>query len=323
MLRGIAELNHATYGSDVDQDEEYFRLRFDSAYARERAIVLVALSGDRPVGLQTYSPWPYARDGQTYASLQSGATVVHPDSRRRGLFSRLLGEGNEIAQQRSVDFFTGFPGPMSHRGLLKDGWSELSGMRWWVRPLRPLLVARQRRAPDVPDHPLEIGEPLSLASRPGTTRDGPGQIVMTNEPEFLRWRFPGRTSETYREFVHESGAHRVAFTLKLQTSHGVREAVIGSIRADVPDRRLWRAALAALAREARRDRELAMISFLLPDRRSPYTGLLLSAGYVPGATSVPFLVKAFSDDPAVLDPRSWHVSAEDIDTWVNAPDIRA
>jgi hypothetical protein len=247
---------------------------------------------------------------------------VHPEFRRRGIFSRLLAEGNSLAQQRGVDFFTGFPGPMSHRGLLKDGWSELAITRWWVKPLRPLVGARQRRKEGVPDHPLEIGEPLSLASRQGIALEGAGQFLMSTDQEFLHWRFPARTREGYREFVHESGGHWVALTLKLGSDHGLREAVIGSIRADVPDRRLWRAALAALSREARRDRDLAVISFMLPARRSRYDALLLRAGYFPSRTAIPFLVKPIADDPLVLDPRRWHVSAEDIETWVNAPDIR-
>ena len=67
-------------------------------------------------------------DGRRVLAAQSGATMTHPDHRRRNLFFSLGEKTFELARASGISFVYGFPNQFSYRGLIKLGWTHSGDM---------------------------------------------------------------------------------------------------------------------------------------------------------------------------------------------------
>lgn len=314
MLRGMAELRMLEYGGELDAIEARLRHLFDSDFShRSGTIALVGLSGQDVVGMQTYSPWPYQYDGRRYVSLQSGATLVHPAFRGKRLFQRMLMQGTALARTRGVDFFMGFPVPMSYPGFLKDGWRDMGKLRWWTRPLHPLALLRQRRQGGATATATTLGEPLQ-PDRLGTFPAAAGRFTLADAPEFLRWRYADE-SRRPRYFEFRTVTRCVGFTIRTSTSHGYSEVLVGKIRSDDRSVPFTVRALGALCRVCS-DKGITAVSAALVNPSLATRAALLLSGFIPANLGTPLIVKALRAAPEVVDKHLWHdVSLEDVDTW--------
>jgi len=165
MLSDVAALYIQQYGGSKDKVTDFLRHRFFSEYPlKNGAIALTTITGNKVIGMQTYVPWPYLRNGQVFKSLQSGASLVHPDFRGRKLFQHMLSEGSRLAIVQNYDFFIGFPVQMSYRGLIKDQWIDMGQPRWWIKPLSIHRILRQRLQSGLPPIQIHIGKQLQVVS---------------------------------------------------------------------------------------------------------------------------------------------------------------
>jgi len=314
MLPGMAELQAGQYKVDPAKAEARLRTWFDSDFAhRQGSIALAGISGDRVIAMQTYSAWPYVRNGRSYRSLQSGATLVHPDFRGRKIFQRLLREGNRLATANGHDFLVGFPVPMSLGGFVKDGWTNHGPLRWWTRALRPLALL-QRKAPtstlELPRCPGETFYPESVAPTEGRG----GMFSLTDEPDFFQWRYSHR-AEDFRYFRHSRGTHSVHMILKPSTQHGFKEILIGKVRSRRGSSAFVGQALLRLGWTAYRNGAAAISTALLNPEPTTLAALIL-AGFLPGKATAPLIVKPLHEMPDVTNKKFWRGTClEDIDTW--------
>jgi hypothetical protein len=317
MSPGMVEMFLSEYGGDRSQVEAKLRHRFDSEAVRLReGINLVGLAGERVVAMQAFTPWPYCRAGQTYSSFQSGDSLVHPDFRGRGIFLRMLEEGNKIASAKGLDFFMGFPGPESYGVFIRDKWIDLGRLRWWTRPVNPAEAFRQRRKRYVPNHSLNIAQQLNVESLTTGTQDVGGGFRLSQERHFLEWRYSSERNENYRHFQYTRLGQEVSFVLRLNRSGGVREVWIGQIRKHACSTFFLASALRALSREVRRDPCLAALSLaMLSPSRSTCLALAM-AGFIPNERVAPLIVKPHKAIEGLTDRSQWRETClEDLDIW--------
>lgn len=314
MLHGMAELRVLEYGGDVEAIKARLRHLFDSEFShRNGTIALVALSGKRVVGMQTYSPWPYLRDGTRYVSLQSGATLVHPAFRGRKLFQQMLAEGTGLAMSKGVDFLMGFPVPMSYRGFMRDGWRDMGRLRWWTRPIHPLTLLRQRRNSGAKATELVLGERLQ-PERLGRFPAVASRFCLADTVDFLQWRY-AEESRRPRYFECTSGTHRAGFTVRASSSHGYSEALIGKIRTDDGGVLFTTRALGALCRACSYGGITAVSTAVVNPSAATRAALLLG-GFIPAKVGTPLIVKELHTAPEVLEKALWRdIFLEDVDTW--------
>lgn len=314
MIPGMAQLQALEYKVDPASAEARIRNWFDSDFSRRRgSIVLVGVSEGRVIALQTYTPWPYVRDGRVYRTLQSGATLVHPDFRGRKIFQRMLVEGNRIATERGDDFFVGFPVPMSYGGFIKDKWIDLGRLRWWIRPLRPFALARRSGPRTAPPRALRVGEALSPARLASFGARGAG-FQLTREIDFFEWRYWGRATDV-RYFERSVGSGRVGMAVKRTAEHGFDEVVVGKIRSESASAAVVAGVLLALAWAAFREGAAALSTALLDPLPSTWTALAL-AGFIPAKPTAALIVRPLRDLPEVTDRALWRDTCiEDMDTW--------
>ncbi len=282
MTPGMVEMFLLEYGGDRSQVEAKLRHRFDSEAVRLReGINLVGLAGERVVAKQAFTPWRYCRAGQPYNSFQSGNSLVHPDFRGRGIFLRMLEEGNKIASAKGMDFFMGFPGQESYGAFIRDKWIDLG----WE----------------------------SLTTR---TQDVGGGFRLSEERHFLAWRYSLECIENYRYFQYAGLGQEVSFVLRLNSSRGVREVWIGQIRKHACSTFFLANALRALSREVRRDTRVAALSLaMLSPLRSTCLALAM-AGFIPNERVAPLLVKPHKAIEGLPDRSQWRETClEDVDVW--------
>ena len=103
----------------------------------------VAELGGRVVGLQPMELFSYEHLGRRLSGAMLTGVVVHPDFRRRGLFSRLIAACEQDAWQRGADFVTTMPNERSRPGFLKLGYCEPGRRRLLLAPLDASKLAHR------------------------------------------------------------------------------------------------------------------------------------------------------------------------------------
>lgn len=120
-----------------ERSEDWFRWKFQAnPYADHVPIVVVERAGEI-VGCRSFFAQNVRYNGDVWDAFQPCDTMVHPDHRRQGLFSRM----NELALERYADrepaLCFNFPNESSKPGNLKHGWREVGTIPMYYRPEDP------------------------------------------------------------------------------------------------------------------------------------------------------------------------------------------
>jgi GNAT superfamily N-acetyltransferase len=103
----------------------------------------VAEEKGKIVGLQPMELLPYESAGRRLTGAVLTGVVVHPEFRRRGLFSSLVQACEKEAWRRGADFVTAMPNERSRPGFLKLGCQDLGRRRLLVLPFSGRKLAQR------------------------------------------------------------------------------------------------------------------------------------------------------------------------------------
>jgi len=156
-------------------DEHSFAYRFEGRTSAP--LLVLALDGDRVVAFNSWIPWTFRFQGEQLTGFQSGESATDVRYRRRGIFGRILKFADRIVQERAVDFFFGFPGPMSCSIFFKSGYRPVSTLQYALCPLNPLR--RGRKTMQQPAPSPEFTEYLLQKNR----------ITPLFDREYFTWRY--------------------------------------------------------------------------------------------------------------------------------------
>lgn len=105
--------------------ENYFEWKFLQNPAG-KAIGFVAYHETNIAGFYGVIPEHFMVNGEKTIIYQSMDTMTHPNYQRQGLFTRLAKKTYEhLINNDGEVFVIGFPGPLSHSGLIKVGWKDI------------------------------------------------------------------------------------------------------------------------------------------------------------------------------------------------------
>lgn len=320
---GFCDLLEATSG--VERDVTWFeRLYVDNPYLDHVPLVVAEAAGDI-VGTRPFAPYRVRVGGSIELALLTRDTVVHPDHRRRGLFTTMT----ERALQRYVvgepAFAFSHSNANSRPGYRNMGWRYIGTREKFYRfhDPRPFVVSRTRDsvgrvlAPTAAAiargylrfRAMRTSSPtdVTVERRSGVPADLLASLYDRRPPEaihpvrdaaFYRWRFsvPGReTSRTY--VATHDGEHAAAMVVRGnrgETSWLIVEDVVPMVGGSG-----WRRGLDAilgrlLADHA--DAELVVVTGSTVPR-----DLLKEHGFVSGEA---FPLSPFVDYPLQLGVRS-------------------
>ena len=100
-------------------------------------IVVATDAEERVVGARPLFALPMAVGTEQFLGLQPGDTMVHPDHRRQGLFTRMTERTIERYADREAALFFNFPNPQSGAGYRKLGWRDVGAVETYYRVQSP------------------------------------------------------------------------------------------------------------------------------------------------------------------------------------------
>ena len=133
--RGIVSLRNAVWDHDVDR--EWFRWKYRSRSILDHVPIVVAETGGRLVGMRPFVPYRMRDGSETLVGLLHTDTIVHPDHRRQGLFTRMTEMAIDRYRDGEPAFTFGHSNANSRPGYRKMGWREFGPRRWHYRIQAP------------------------------------------------------------------------------------------------------------------------------------------------------------------------------------------
>lgn len=102
--------------------------RFEAGNPLGGFLGVCAVRSERVVGFNIWNPWLVHTSSGPLVVFQSGASIVDESCRGQGVFARLLAAGEQLARQRGIKYFIGFPNPASHGSFVRAGWETIRAM---------------------------------------------------------------------------------------------------------------------------------------------------------------------------------------------------
>lgn len=237
----VLDLDRVVWGRD--RSPEWFRWKYERNPFVDRVPVFVAERDGEIVGARPFMAFRL-RAGETVVhALQPSDTMVHPDHRRRGLFSRMTERAIDAYADGKPSLCFNFPNDVARGGYEKLGWRAVHDQLTYYRIQNPGSLLSSRF--DDPIEPLvrRFLAPLTRVFRrdptdaPAATdvqveghrgvphstlatlyeRRVPDRIHAVRDETFLRWRFgsPAWSRTTY--LANRAGATAAGLVARTRT----------------------------------------------------------------------------------------------------------
>ncbi|SNZ15998.1 Acetyltransferase (GNAT) domain-containing protein [Natronoarchaeum philippinense] len=339
---GVIALDDAVW--DRNRGGRWFDWKYGANPYVDHVPLFVAVEDGTVVGARPFMAFRLRAGETTALALQPADTMVHPDHRRKGIFTRMNERAIEFYQDNDADLFFNFPNEASLPGYLNLGWRRVDDKRTFYRVQSPdtfvpqyaegraATLLGQLAAPIVRGYHevrTELAQPppeLAVDLRPGVDAAALTDLYRANPPtkfharrdeEFYEWRFgsPVWSRSTY--VAAENGEPVVGAVARTrQTNGGVEIAQIAEI-VPMDGGRRWREALAELLGDVLGDHAdadlVAVTGSIVPD------DVLAAYGFSPD-DRLP--LSKFSDHRCALvtrpvDGESWSLDGRELTRTVN------
>lgn len=126
----------------TEKDATWFNWKYENNPYVDHVPMFVSVTEGDIVGARPFFALKMSHQGDEWVGLQPGDTMVHPDHRRQGLFTRMT--------ERSIEYYGNdhplmfnFPNHRSRPGYLKLGWEIVSERSSYYRVESPRQLATQ------------------------------------------------------------------------------------------------------------------------------------------------------------------------------------
>lgn len=285
----------------------WFDWRFETNPYAEHIEIVVAEHRGTVVGAEPMVAFPLATDRGSITARQPVDWIVHPDHRRRGLFTRMTEELLSTAAARTSLLFN-FPSDLLRPGLKKFDWTELGPVSTRYRPqnltwltpegdgsvstaldvaarggspaLRTCLGAVDRLWPVSNGVDVDRVDGIDVPSVSAVYRETrPEAIHVPREEAFLAWRFSNPRWRTTTYVAREDGrpiVTLVAATERVGESVLTRILDVQPMIGDADRADAFEAALCALLRDH-------ATADVLEASATPFPGVLRRHGFLSDA----------------------------------------
>ncbi len=211
------------------RDDRWFKWKYvDNPYV-DHVPVFVVERNDDIVGARPFLAFRMRAGSETVLALQPADTMVHPEHRRRGLFTRMTQHAIDHYEDGDPAFFFNFPNQRSRPGYLKLGWQIVGERETYYRVQDPsALFGNGGLRSHLLDRLVPVTSKLYEARRPRNAGLGtysveqfPGvqesiltDLYESNPPDavhalrdetFYRWRFTSPAWERTTYVVSRAG----------------------------------------------------------------------------------------------------------------------
>jgi GNAT superfamily N-acetyltransferase len=270
---------------------------------------LLAESNGRLVGVRAFLRWHWDSGGRSVRAVRAVDTATHPEWQGRGIFSKLTLQLVDQMQGEGVSFVYNTPNAKSMPGYLKMGWTLVTRIPLWIRPLRVYDVVR-RGFTSVPPQTPALPSLVSVKDVVGDSRlrtfltdvaVGDERYHTVRTLEYLRWRYaqiPGFSYQARFDFDGDAGALVIA---RGRCRGRLREMTICELIVTPSPRgaEIARSLVADVARAADADYAAACAA-----RGTAEQAVLARSGFVPAPRLGPHFT-ARRLGPVTPDPSRW------------------
>lgn len=158
-LSGFLSLDRVVFGRR--RSERWFRWKYvDNPYVDHVPVFVVEKDGEI-VGARPFLAFRMRAGSETVLALQPADTMVHPEHRRKGLFTRMTKHAIDHYAGGDPKFFFNFPNQRSRPGYLKLGWQIVGDRKTYYRIQNPSVFFRTvRRERDIRSQLLDFASPI-------------------------------------------------------------------------------------------------------------------------------------------------------------------
>jgi hypothetical protein len=181
---------------------------------------MLAFDKDLLIGVRSFMRWEWSKKSYIYKCVRCVDTVVHPNYRRRGLFSIMTLKGLEIMKNEGVDFVFNTPNSKSLPGNLKMGWKEYgnTGLKVRINNLVKSLyyrVAKSEFSADLinEEHILNNLSTNYLADFISQSIQDESVLRKRISSDYLIWRYLDVPTHKYGVFIDSQDRFLIFFRL--------------------------------------------------------------------------------------------------------------
>ena len=135
-MEELLDLFRVSFGSNMSAELWNWKY-LQNPLASIDSEVIVAVDNGKIVGARPFLLAEMWLKSERVKVAQPCDTMVHPEHRRKGIFSRMNQYAIEHLRQKGYAFFYNFPGAMSRPGYLRQGWKIISTTDTLFRIVNP------------------------------------------------------------------------------------------------------------------------------------------------------------------------------------------
>ena len=294
------------------RDSEYVINKTRWAFDNNHSCVMVAKHNGKIVASRGGFNWPLKYNDNYINAIQFHGTSVHPDHRRRGLFSKLNLEYLKNARNNDIDYIFNVSVKISRLGYEKLGWKYLKGfhrLTYFNKPSR--IINNKRDKSPTQRVKLDNSEKVEVINNSflEARKTQFQNLVHTKYTrDFIEWRL-NNSEENYKVFQKDG----VYVIYKIIQTNNMKSLVLGEFFLMENSRSLFRSTLKEIMKLERPD-----ITYTYISRNHPYFTHYLSSMFLPNPFNfnLNFGTRLISSDiDKDLSGKKWATSYLDIDTF--------
>lgn len=197
---------------------------------------IVAWDNDNIIGANCFMPAVYLIQGIPCKVVQSCDSMIHPNYRGQGIFTKIICTAEEYYSHYGYKFMIGFPNEKSFPGFIKAGWEHLFNLNnsIWFQNSFPFLENRVPTVlakilsfpidkyrvikPQKPDKTFKEFNVQVLDECPGSLINISRKKELTIyqmqlSQEYLKWRLDNKINTEYRYIIVDDGLVPIAYSI--------------------------------------------------------------------------------------------------------------
>lgn len=300
------------YNNDESQFSGYFDQFYSNKEYNPESIKIVALDGKKVAGFVSFTLWPYMVHGKAARSFQCGNVIVNSDYRGKGLYNKMLDHLDKVQEKHHIDFLIGFPIKPILGLYLKNKWTHLLNIQWYVKVINPLAYLKSH-------NPAKFSH-FAIKRKIQNNLKETSPVYLLNTPEFCKWRDAYKPYLLQNEiyyFYYSNGADEIEFDLKLNNRKYICEMMVGDLKSSNYDPVFIRKGLKELTKAIRKTGRVSILSFALNDQCADTTLLhaLKRSLFFKIKKDIFFITKKYNPSVKIDSVSVWKIFRSDLDTW--------
>jgi len=240
--QGILDLIDDAYGNVEIKNPKYINWQYNENPQGKAIIILCFDEGKKifVIGQEPIIPSELNLGRKRVKSSISLNSIVHPNYRRRGIFSKLVKALPDLALKEGIGSVYGVPNSTSHKAFLKEGWKEITRLPLLVRILNPSNYFNNNFK--IFFKPLDFFYKINSVERfriqayTGNFREFENltsklpkriSISQTRNHSYLNWRYNDHPTRKYNTYLIRKESEIICYIITRETKfNGKRIGVI-------------------------------------------------------------------------------------------------